>query len=183
MSLTNETKAKMEASLEHFKGELKKLRTGRANPAMLDGVMVEVYGTQMRLKELANISSPEPRQILISPFDPQTAPAIRKGIESANLNLQPILEGQLVRINVPPMDENMRKEIAKQGKKKAEDAKVAIREIRRKGNEQAKKNKADGLSTEDEMKKDEKNIQELTDKYCKEIDDLFTKKEKEIMTI
>ncbi|HSX12049.1 MAG TPA: ribosome recycling factor [Rhabdochlamydiaceae bacterium] len=183
MNLTDDTKSKMEHSLEHFKGELKKLRSGRANPSILDGVVVEVYGTQMRLKELANISSPEPRQILVNPFDPQTAPAIRKGIENANLNLQPILEGSHVRINVPPMDESMRKEIAKQGKKKAEEAKVVIREIRRKANELARKQKADGISTEDQMKKDEKTIQELTDKYCKEIDDLFLKKEKEIMTV
>lgn len=183
MNITDETKKKMEAAIEHFKAELKKLRSGRANPAMLDGVMVEVYGTQMRLKELANISSPEPRQILINPFDPQTAPAIRKGIEIANLNLQPILEANQIRINVPPMDENMRKEIAKQGKKKAEESKVVIREIRRKGNETARKQKTDGELTEDEMKKHEKSIQDLTDKFCKEIDDLFAKKEKEIMTV
>ncbi|HSX04520.1 MAG TPA: ribosome recycling factor [Rhabdochlamydiaceae bacterium] len=183
MSLTNETKSKMDASLEHFKGELKKLRSGRANPAILDAVTVEVYGTHMRLKELANVTSPEPRQILITPFDPQTAPAIRKAIENANLNLQPMLEGNHVRINVPPMDENMRKEIAKQGKKKAEEAKVAVREIRRKANEVARKQKADGLLTEDQMKKEEKNIQDLTDKCCKEVDDLFAKKEKEIMTV
>lgn len=183
MSLTDETKSKMDASLEHFKGELKKLRTGRANPSMLDGVTVEAYGTHMRLKELANVTSPEPRQILITPFDPQTASAIRKAIENANLNLQPILEGNHVRINVPPMDEAMRKEIVKQGKKKAEEAKVAIREIRRKANELARKQKADGTLTEDQMKKEEKNIQDLTDKCCKEVDDLFSKKEKEIMTI
>lgn len=183
MSITQETKTKMEAALEHFKGELKKLRSGRANPAVLDSVTVEVYGTHMRLKELASVTSPEARQILVTPFDPQTAGAIRKGIEAANLNLNPILEGHQIRINVPPLDENMRKEIVKQAKKRAEDSKVGIREIRRKYNELARKKKADGLLTEDEMKKDEKNIQELTDKFCKEVDDLFMKKEKEILTV
>ncbi len=173
----------MQAAVDHFKGELKGLRTNRANPAMLDGVVVEVYGAQMRLKELANITVPESRQILVSPFDPQTAGAIAKGIERANLNLQPIVEGHSVRINVPPMDEAMRKQICKQGKQKAEDAKIVVRDIRRKNNELVRKQKADSIITEDVMKKDEKMIQEFTDKFCKEIDDLYSTKEKEIMTV
>jgi ribosome recycling factor len=183
MNLTDQTKSKMQATLEHFKTELKNLRTNRANPGMIEGVMVEVYGAQMRVKELASIAVPEPRQLLISPFDPQTAGAIVKGIERANLNLQPILEGHVIRINVPPMDENMRKEIVKQGKKKAEDAKIIMREIRRKSNELVRKQKADSEITEDVMKKSEKTIQDLTDQFCKEVDDLFGHKEKEIMTI
>ncbi len=182
-SVTEQTKSKMQAALEHFKNELKNLRTNRANPAMLDGVIVEAYGSQMRIKELANVTVPEPRQLLISPFDPQTSAAIAKGIEKANLNLQPVLEGQVVRINVPPMDESMRKQIVKQGKQKAEDAKIVIRDIRRKNNELVRKQKADGIVTEDIMKKEEKGIQDLTDKFCKEIDDLFAAKEKEIMTV
>jgi ribosome recycling factor len=182
-SVAEQTKGKMQAALEHFKNELKNLRTNRANSAMLDGVIVEAYGSQMRIKELANVTVPEPRQLMISPFDPQTSAAIAKGIEKANLNLQPVVEGQVVRINVPPMDETMRKQIVKQGKQKAEDAKIAIRDIRRKNNELARKQKADGTITEDIMKKEEKGIQELTDKFCKEIDDLFSAKEKEIMTV
>lgn len=183
MSVTDQTKSKMQASVEHFKQELKNLRTGRANPSILDGVSVEVYGTQMRLKELANVSAPEPRQLLVSPFDPQTASAISKGIEKANLNLLPILEGGVVRINIPPMDESTRKEMVKIGKKKAEEAKVTIREIRRKNNELVRKQKTDGEITEDIMKKQEKTIQEFTDQFCKEIDDLMGAKEKEIMTV
>ncbi len=173
----------MQAAIDHFKAELKNLRTNRANPGMLEGVTVEVYGTQMRLKELANITAPESRQLLITPFDPQTVGPITKGIEKANLNLQPIAEGQSVRIHIPPMDESMRKQIAKQGKQKAEDAKITIRDIRRKNNELVRKQKADGIITEDVMKKDEKTIQDLTDKFCKEIDDLFAAKEKEIMAV
>ncbi len=180
---TEQTKAKMQAALDHFKTELKNLRSNRANPAMLDGVIVEAYGTQMRIKELANVTVPEPRQILISPFDPQTSAAIAKGIEKANLNLQPVVEGQVIRINVPPMDEAMRKQIVKQGKQKAEDSKISLRDIRRKNNELVRKQKADGVITEDVMKKEEKGIQDLTDKYCKEVDDLFAAKEKEIMTV
>lgn len=179
--IEDEVKTRMNATLEHFKQELKNLRTNRANPGVVEGVSVDVYGTHMKVKELANITTPEARQILISPFDPQTAGAIAKGIEKANLNLQPILEGHSVRINVPPMDESMRKEIVKQGKKKAEDAKIAIRDIRRKSNDTIKNAKGD--LTEDMVKKLEKAIQELTDKFCKQIDDLFSTKEKEIMAV
>lgn len=183
MDIAEQSKQKMHATIEHFKQELKGLRSNRANPAMLDHVHAEVYGSAMRLRELANITTPEPRQIMITPFDPQTANAIAKGIEKANLNLQPVVDGPVIRINIPPMDEAMRREIVKQGKKKAEDAKIVIREIRRKNNELAKKSKTDGLITEDVMKKIEKTIQEQTDKSCKEIDDLFHAKEKEIMTV
>ena len=182
-SVTEQTKTKMQAALDHFKNDLKNLRTNRANPGMLDGVSVEVYGSQMRIKELANVSVPEPRQLLITPFDPQTSAAIAKGIEKANLNLQPVVEGHIVRIHVPPMDEAMRKHIVKQGKEKAEDAKIVIRDIRRKNNELVRKQKADSVITEDVMKREEKGIQELTDKFCKEIDDLYSSKEKEIMTV
>jgi ribosome recycling factor len=184
MSSTKEqTKAKMQVALDHFKQELKNLRSNRANPAILDGVMVEVYGAQMRIKELANVTAPEARQILVAPFDPQTAGPIAKAIEKANLNIQPVVEGNLIRITIPPMDEAMRKEIAKQGKKKAEEAKVVIREIRRKSNELVRKQEEEGEVTEDIKKKDEKAIQELTDQFCKEIDTLFVVKEREILTV
>ena len=183
MTIPDQTKTKMQATIDHFKVELKNLRTNRANPGMVEGVMVEVYGSQMRLKELATISTPESRQSLITPFDPQTGGPIAKAIEKANLNLQPVLEGSTIRIHVPPMDQAIRQEIVKQGKKKAEESKVAIREIRRKGNEQVRKQKADGEITEDVMKKAEKTIQDYTDQFCKQIDDLFTAKEKEILAV
>lgn len=185
MGLLDETKQKMQAALDHFKTELKNLRSNRANPGILDGVMVEVYGAQMRIKELANVTAPEPRQLLISPFDPKTGQAIAKGIEKANLNLLPIVEGSgsAIRINIPPMDESMRKEIVKQAKKKAEDAKIVIREIRRKYNELVRKEKADGKITEDVMKKSEKSIQDFTDQFCKNVEETCAAKEKEIMTV
>jgi len=150
---------------------------------MLDAVPIEVYGTQMRIRELASVSTPEPRQILVTPFDPQTAGPIGKSIEKANIGMQPILEGNVLRINIPPMDESMRKDIVKQAKKKAEDSKVAIREVRRKSNDLVRKQKADGDIAEDEMKTAEKRIQELTDDFCKQADELFSVKEKEIMTV
>lgn len=183
MSTQDEVKEKMEDVIEHFKKELNNLRTGRANPSMFDDVPIEVYGTQMRIRELANVTASEARQLLISPFDPQTAGPISKSIEKANLGVQPIVEGSIIRVNIPSMDENRRKDIVKQGKKKTEDAKVAIREARRKANETVRKQKAGGEITEDEMKKTEKRIQEFTDEKCKEVDTLFAAKEKEIMTV
>ena len=183
MSIVDDTKNKMKDALQHFKKELSNLRTGRANAGILDTVPIEVYGTQMRIRELANVTTPEPRQILVTPFDPQTAGPIAKSIEKANLGLQTILEGHHIRINVPPLDESMRKEIVKQGKKKVEEAKISVREIRRKGNDTLRKQKENGEIAEDEVKKGEKKIQELTDDFCKQIDQEFAAKEKEIMTV
>lgn len=184
MSIVKQIESKMKTSLEHFKNELKNLRSNRANPAMLDGVFIEVYGSKMRIKELASITTPESRQILISPFDPQTLQAISKGIEKDNsLNLRPVVEGQQIRINIPPMDGSMRDKLAKQVDAKAEEEKIAIRIIRQSGNESARKQKTEGLITEDEMKKNEKEIQKLTDTFCKEIEKLAQDKKQEVKTV
>lgn len=183
MSIENQTKQGMQQALDHFKQELKNLRSSRANPGMLDGVHVEAYGSQMRLKELANVTASEARQLLVTPFDPSTINAIAKGIEAANLGVRPIVDGHVIRINIPPMDESLRKDIVKICKKKSEEAKVAIREVRRKNNETVKKQKTDGIIPEDAMKKLEKTIQDLTDKFCKDIDTLCAEKEKEILSI
>ncbi len=183
MSINDQTKTKMTAAIEHLKNELKSIRTGRANPGMLDGVMVDVYGSQMRLKDVASVTAPEARQLLISPFDTSTTGAIGKAIERANLGVMPIVDGNAVRIKIPPMDDSMRKEMVKLCHKRREEAKVSIRNIRRDSNEQVRKMKSDGEIAEDILKKTEKNIQEQTDKFCKEADDLCEKKEKEISTI
>lgn len=183
IDVLKETEKKMNGALEHLKQELKGLRTGRANPAMVDTITVEVYGTRMRLPDLAAVSAPEPRQLLISPFDGKNAHAIVKAIEAANLNLQAVVDGNVVRIKVPEMDQRTRLEMVKQGKKRTEDSKVAIRNARRDGNETLKKQKADGDIPEDLLKKNEKKIQELTDKYCTMADKIFEDKEKDILTI
>lgn len=183
MDIIKETEKKMKGALEHLQHELKGLRTGRANPAIVEGVAVEVYGTQMRLQDLASISAPEPRQLLISPFDGKNTHAIAKGIEAANLNLQPIVDGNVVRLKIPEMDQSVRQEMVKQARKKCEDAKVGIRNARRDGNDTARKQKANGDIPEDLMKKIEKQIQDLTDKCCKQADELAAAKEKEILTI
>lgn len=183
MGTLDQTKTKMNAAIDHLKEKLKGIRTGRANTGMVDGVTVDAYGSQMRIKDLASITVPESRQILITPFDPNTKGMIGKAIEKANLGFLPIVDGNVIRIKIPQMDEKMREEMKKVCHKEGEDAKIVIRTIRRDSNENVRKQKKDGLISEDEMKKEEKNIQDLTDKYCKEIDDLVAKKEKEVSTV
>jgi ribosome recycling factor len=183
MHMENDVKKDMSDSIEHLKSELKHLRTSRANPAMLDAVKVEVYGAMMRLKDVSNVTTPESRQILISPFDAKNVQAIAKAIENANLNLQPMVDGNVVRIQIPPMDESIRKETVKICKKKGEEAKISIREIRRKYNDRVRKEKAENNLTEDQVKRTEKKIQEFTDQFCKDIDQLCANKEKEILQI
>ena len=183
MNIIDQTKTKMDTALEHFKNHLKNIRTGRANPGMVEHVMVEVYGSPMRLKDIASITVPESRQLLITPFDPQNASTIGKAIDKANIGFMAIVDSNAVRIKIPPMTEELRKRMVKMCHEEREKAKVTIRNIRRDANEIVRKQKADGEIAEDLMKKSEKNIQELTDKYCKEADDQSDKKEKEISTI
>jgi len=183
MSVIDDTKSKMNAIIDHLKQDLKSLRTGRSNPALLDGVEVEIYGTKMRLKNAANITAPDARSLMVTPFDPSNIGVISKAIEKANLNLQPVADKAFIRIAIPPMDQSARQERVKQARKKGEEARVAVRNIRRDSNESIKKMKSAGDMAEDEMKKREKQIQELTDKYCKEVDDLITAKEKDILEI
>lgn len=183
MSVTKDTKLKMEHSLEHLRDELKNIRTGRANPGIVEGVTIEVYGTQMRLKDIANITVPEPRQLLITPFDASNASSIGKSLEAANLGMRPIVDGNAVRLTVPQMDQSVRNDMVKLLHKKREEAKVSVRNCRRDANDLVRKQKADGDLAEDMMKTLEKEIQELTDKHCKMADEISAEKEKEITTI
>lgn len=178
-----QVKAAMQTAIDHLKSELKTLRTGRANASILDKIHVEIYGSHMPLKALANINVPEPRQIVVTPFDHSNTNAIAKAIEAANLGVNPMVDGKLIRINIPPMDESIRKQIAKQCKEHGEKTKVSLRDVRRKFNDLVRKQKADGIIPEDQMKKAEKHIQDLTDKFCKDVDLLCAEKEKEILTI
>lgn len=183
MDVVSDTNKKMQAAVDHLKQDLKGLRTGRANPSIVEHVSVDVYGTRMRLSEMATISVPESRQIVISPYDANNLHAIAKAIEAANLNLRAVVDGNVIRIKIPEMDASVRQEMVKQGKKKCEEAKISIRNVRRDSNELVKKQKADGDIPEDMMKKFEKKIQELTDKFCKMADDMTAEKEKEILTV
>jgi ribosome recycling factor len=182
-NVESQVKQAMQVTIDHLKSELKTLRTGRANAGILDKIHVEVFGSHMPLKSLANINVPEARQIVVTPFDHSSINSIAKAIEAANLGVNPIVDGKLIRINVPPMDQTIRKQIAKQCKEIGEKTKISLREVRRKFNDMIKKQKADGVLTEDQMKKAEKTIQDLTDKFCKEVDSVTAEKEKEIMTI
>lgn len=183
MSFMDETKKNMQSALDHLADELKHLRTNRPNPAILDSVVVEVYGAEMKIRDLASVSISEGRQLLVTPFDPQTAGPIGKGIEKANLGLQAIVDNHVVRVPIPPMSADLRKGIAKEAKDKSEKTKVIIRDHRRKANDMVKKKKSDGEISEDEQKKNEKLIQDLTDQFCKKVDELYTLKEKDILEV
>lgn len=183
MGILEQAKAKMAAAIEHFKNELKQIRTGRANPGMVEHVLVESHGMSRRLKEVASISVLDTSQLLISPFDAQQAASIGKAIEKANIGLTPIVDGKTVRLKIPPMTEEFRKKMAKLCHEECEKAKVSIRNSRQEANKEAKKEKAEGKMAEDAVKKLEKGIQELTDKHCQEAVELLEKKEKELSTI
>jgi len=172
----------MQKVLDHYKTELKSLRTNRPSSAMFDGINIEVYGTKMRLKELGTISIVDD-QIIITPFDPNNARAIAKGIEKANLGFLPVVEGTIVRVSVPPMSEERRREIVKEAKEKGEKAKIKIREERRKAKDWTKKRKLDGDISEDEQRKDEQQIQKFANTFCDQIDDMFHVKEREILQV
>ena len=183
MTVMDEAKQEMQKTLDHYQEELKNLRTNRPSPSMLDSVTIEVYGTAMRLRDLATVSVTDGNQLVISPFDPNNANSIAKGIEKANLNLLPAVDGSIIRVPIPPMSEERRREIAKEAKEKAEKTKVSIRDHRRRANDLVKKKKSDGEISEDEQKKSEKLIQEHTDKFCKQVDDFFAAKEKDILEV
>lgn len=173
---------KMGKAIEHLDREIGKVRAGKANPKMLDGIMVDYYGTMTPLAQVANVNTPDPRTIAIQPWDRKMIPIIEKAIMAANLGMNPDNNGEIVRINVPPLTEERRKDLVKQVKKIGEETKVAIRNIRRDAIEDLKKLKKDGLP--EDMEKDaEENAQKLTDKNIKKVDELLEKKEKDILTV
>ena len=180
--LTDYVKSGMAGAVERLRQDLHSLRAGRANSSVVDGLMVEAYGSQMRLKELATITVPEPRQLMITPFDFGNAQAIAKAVDKANLGLRISVEGKLIRIFFPELDESRRKDLVAQVHKKREDSKVVIRNIRRDANEKLKAMKT-GALPEDDAKRLEKHIQDQTNHYCKEVDDVSAAKEKEVMTV
>ena len=181
--IIQDTKKRMDACLEHLKAELKGLRTGRASPAFLESVQVEVYGSMMRLKDVAAISVPESRQLLVTPFDAANVPAIAKAIDKANLGVTAVSEKKDVRVLFPELNQGRRKKLIEEAHKKREECKVSVRNIRREENESIKKQKADGKIPEDDFKKLEKQIQDVTDNACKEADNLVALKEKEISQV
>jgi len=178
-----ETKEKMEKSLEHYRNELKAVRTGRASVAMFEHIKVDYYGTPTPLNQVGTLSAPEPRLITIQPWEPSLIPAIEKAIMTSNMGFNPSNDGVMIRIPVPPLTEERRREIVKLIKKMAEEAKVIVRNIRRDANEVIKKLEKDKEISEDEAKRLTGKVQELTDEFIKEIDEVTAKKEKDVMEI
>ncbi len=176
-------KAEMDKRVKGFEAELTKIRTGRASVNVLDGVRVDYYGTLMPLNQVATLTSPDARMIVVAPFEKSMIQAIEKAIMIADLGLQPTNDGNVVRLPIPPLSEERRKDLVKNAKKIAEDSKVAIRMVRRDANEEIKKEEKNKAITQDELKRFEQEIQKVTDNFIKTIDDKMAAKEKEIMKV
>lgn len=172
----------MQKSIEHLERELGKIRAGKANPKILDGITVDYYGTMTPLNQVSNINTPDPRTISIQPWEKAMIGPIEKAIMAANLGLNPDNNGETIRINIPPLTEERRKDLVKQVKKEGEEARIGIRSARRHSIEELKKLKNNGLS-EDLEKDAEEEVQKLTDKYNKMVQDILDKKEEDIMTV
>lgn len=178
-----EMERKMVKAVEVLKGEFSGIRTGRANPALLDGIKVMSYGSLTALNQVAGISVPESRMLLIQPWDKTLIPEIEKAIMKSELGLNPINDGKVIRLPIPTLTEERRHELVKLVKKMSEDSKVAIRNIRRDANDEIKKLEKDKKVSEDESKKAHDKTQEYTNKYILQIDEALAKKEKEIMEV
>ena len=174
---------KIEKSIKFLKDDLNTLRAGRANPAILDKVMVEYYGTPTPLKNLSNISVPEPRLLLITPFDPKSIGDIEKAINIANIGINPSNDGKVIRLAIPQVTEERRKELTKTAKKMGEEAKVAVRNLRREINDELKKMEKASEITEDDLKGALDEAQKIVDDSIKKIDGIIADKEKEIMEV
>ena len=174
---------KMRKSISVLREELNTVRAGRANPALLDKIMVDYYGSPTPLKNITNISVPDPRSLMISPFDPKSIHDIEKAINIANLGINPSNDGKVIRLVIPAVTEERRKELIKVIKKYGEDAKVAVRNERRDANDELKKQEKAGELTEDDLKKSLEEVQKKTDKTMKDIDQIVVDKEKEIMEV
>jgi ribosome recycling factor len=174
---------KMHKAVEAVENEFHSLRTGRASVALVDTVHVDAYGARMPLKQLATISTPDSRSIVVQPFDKNMAGPIEKALMAANLGMTPTNDGKVIRMTVPPLTEERRKELVKLAKKMAEEGRVAVRNIRRHANEEIKKTEKTHEITEDDRDRATKQVQDITDKYVKEIDDTLARKEKDVMEI
>ena len=174
---------RLESTKNFLKENLNTVRAGRANPALLDKVMVDYYGTPTALKALANISVPDPRTLMISPFDPQSIADIERAINEANIGINPANDGKVIRLAIPQLTEERRKELTKLVKGYGEDAKVAVRNLRREINDDLKKAEKAGEITEDDLKEDLEETQKTVEKAVKDIDEMIAEKEKELMEV
>jgi ribosome recycling factor len=182
-AFTGELKSKMEKSLESLRRDLSRVRTGRASLALLDGVRVNYYGVPTPLSQVASLSVPESRTISIQPWDAKMIGEIEKAIQKSDLGLTPLSDGKIVRINIPPLTEERRKELVKVTKRMEEECKVALRNIRRDANEQLKAVKKDKAISEDEQFKFQEEVQKLMDKSIEKAEEIIKTKEKEILEV
>lgn len=181
--ILNECQEKMEGAVGDLQASLAKLRTGRASLAILDGIKVDYYGTLSPLNQVATLAIPEPRMITVQPWETTLIQAIERAIEKANIGLNPTNDGKLIRLPVPQLTEERRKEIVKQLKNMAEERRVSIRQARKETNDVIKKMQKDSEISEDDMKKGTESVQKFTDDFIKKIDSIVEKKEKDIMTV
>ncbi|MBO5518287.1 MAG: ribosome recycling factor [Firmicutes bacterium] len=180
---TDNYKEHMDKTISVLKQDLNTVRAGRANAALLDQVVVDYYGTPTPVKNLSNISVPDPRTLMITPFDPSSIKAIEKAIMTSNLGINPSNDGRNIRLVIPVVTEERRKELTKVIKKMGEDSKVAVRNSRREANDSIKKLEKAGELTEDDVKDEQEEVQKMTEKCMKEIDQIVAAKEKELMEI
>lgn len=178
-----EIEAKMNKRVEGFHGELKTIRAGRANASVLDKIAIDYYGSMTPIAQVGSISSPEPRMLVIQPWDISVLKEIEKAILKSDIGIAPQNDGKVIRLSFPPLTEERRKELVKTVKKYSEEAKVQVRNVRRDALEDFKAQKKKAEITEDDLKNAEKDIQTLTDKFIKEIDDITSAKEKEILEV
>lgn len=181
--IIKESESRMQKTLEALKKNFASVRANRASPSLLDHVQVEYYGSKVPLKQLAQVSAPEPRVLLVTPYDKTAAQGIEKAILTSDLGINPKVEGGFIRLVMPDLSEERRRDLIKIIKKETEESKIAVRNVRRDGIEALKKQKAEKKITEDEEKTKDKKIQELTDKHIAEIDKLLAAKEKEILEV
>ena len=177
-----DARALMDKAIDHAEGELQKIRAGKANAGMLDDIVVDYYGNPTPLNQVGSVNTPDARTIVIQPWEKSLLPAIEKAIMEANLGVNPQNDGIVIRINVPPLTEERRRDLVKKAKAEAETGKIAIRNIRKEANEKIRKLKSEGVS-EDEMKVGEAEVQKLTDAYIVKVETLSVAKEKDIMTV
>lgn len=182
-AVINETKQQMEQAVQAFSRQLATVRAGRANPSILDNVYVDYYGAATPLNQLAQVSAPEPRMLVITPYDKSAIAEVEKAIQKADLGLSPSSDGNIVRINIPALTEERRKQLAKVVGKYSEEAKVQIRNIRRESNDRLKKLEKDGDLTEDDLRSFQDDVQKVTDEHVLKVDELAKTKEEEIMEV
>ncbi|RIP33524.1 ribosome recycling factor [Staphylococcus gallinarum] len=181
--ILQDTKSKMKKSIDNLSRELANISAGRANSNLLNGVTVDYYGAPTPVQQLASINVPEARLLVISPYDKSSVGDIEKAINAANLGVNPSSDGEVIRISVPALTEERRKELVKDVKKIGESAKVAVRNVRRDSNDELKKQQKDGDITEDDLRSQTEDVQKLTDDSIKQVDELLEEKEKDIMSV